>query len=100
MMRSKYLLHVLVLGASMGTAAALSGCGTVSSMTHLGRDTPLIYGGTRMDAAAMANDQQTLAKFGVQPPPHPAADLPFSIVGDTLFLPGVLLVAAFRKMFW
>lgn len=78
----------------------LMGCGTISSFAHFGRETPVVYSGTRMDAAAIANDQATLDKFEMDPPSAPAVDLPFSVLADTVLLPGTLAVAAYRKLFW
>jgi uncharacterized protein YceK len=78
----------------------LMGCGTVSSFAQFHRETPIVYSGTRMDAAAIANDQATLDKFELDPPSAPAVDLPFSVVADTILLPGTLAAAAYRKLFW
>ena len=90
----------LSLSAVVLLSTQLMGCGTISSFAHFGKETPIVYSGTRMDKAAIANDQKTLDKFEMEPPSAPALDLPFSFVADTLFLPGTLAVATYRKLFW
>lgn len=96
-MKSLRLFRVIV---ACVLAVELSGCGTVAAMTNVHRDTPLVYGGTRLDTAAIADDDATLKKFDVGPPAHPGADLPASALLDTILLPGTLVAAAFRAMFW
>ncbi|HTE39246.1 MAG TPA: YceK/YidQ family lipoprotein [Steroidobacteraceae bacterium] len=78
----------------------VSGCGTVSSMTHFGRETPFVYSGTRLDIAAIQDNSAELKRFDAKSPAHPAVDLPASLVLDTILLPGTLLAAAFRAMLW
>jgi uncharacterized protein YceK len=90
----------LSLSAVTLVSMQLMGCGTISSFAQFDRETPVVYSGTRMDAAAIANDQKALAKFAMDPPSAPAVDLPFSVVADTVLLPGTLAVAAYRKLFW
>ncbi|WNB76757.1 YceK/YidQ family lipoprotein [Methylomonas koyamae] len=67
----------------------LSGCATFKS---LDAEAPLferifIYSGTRLDWAALKNDEITIRKFHTDPPDCPAVDLPFSLALDSLFLP-------------
>ncbi len=67
----------------------LSGCATFKS---LDADVPLferifIYSGTRLDWAALENDDVTIRKFNTEPPSYPFVDLPFSFALDSLFLP-------------
>lgn len=67
----------------------LSGCATFKS---LNAEVPLyervvIYSGTRLNWAALENDNATIRKFKAEPPSYPLADLPFSFALDTLFLP-------------
>lgn len=70
-------------------AISLSGCATFKS---LDADVPLvqhifIYSGTRLDWAALTQNELTIRKFKVQPPTYPCVDLPLSFALDSLFLP-------------
>ena len=67
----------------------LSGCATFKS---LNAEVPLyervfVYSGTRLDWAAIENDDVTIRKFKVEAPSYPLVDLPFSFALDSLFLP-------------
>ncbi len=67
----------------------LTGCATFKS---LDADVPLaqrifIYSGTRLDWAALENNDVAIRKFNTAPPSLPLVDLPFSFALDTLFLP-------------
>ncbi|WP_409521146.1 YceK/YidQ family lipoprotein [Methylomonas sp. MO1] len=67
----------------------LSGCATFKS---LNAEVPLyervfVYSGTRLNWAALENDDVTIRKFKVEPPSYPLVDLPFSFAMDSLFLP-------------
>jgi len=67
----------------------LSGCAT---FTSLNAEVPLyervfVYSGTRLDWAALENDDVTIRKFRAEPPRYPLVDLPFSFALDSLFLP-------------
>ncbi len=67
----------------------LSGCATFKS---LNADVPLyervfVYSGTRLDWAALENDNVTIRKFKTDPPSYPLVDLPFSFAMDSVFLP-------------
>jgi uncharacterized protein YceK len=67
----------------------LSGCATFKS---LNAEVPLyervfVYSGTRLDWAALENDDVTIRKFKTEPPGYPLIDLSFSFVLDSLFLP-------------
>ncbi|PPD32255.1 MAG: YceK/YidQ family lipoprotein [Methylomonas sp.] len=77
----------MVLGALC--IIAQSGCATFKS---LDADVPLaqrifIYSGTRLDWAALENNDVAIRKFNTTPPSLPLIDLPFSFALDTLFLP-------------
>ena len=78
----------------------VSGCGTVASVTNAGKTSPIVYSGTRLDAAALGDDQDTLSKFDTEPPKYPGVDLIGSVILDTVLLPGTLVVAIFRKVAW
>lgn len=67
----------------------LSGCATFKS---LNAEVPLyervfVYSGTRLDWAALENDNATIRKFKTEPPSYPLVDLPFSLAMDSVFLP-------------
>jgi uncharacterized protein YceK len=67
----------------------LSGCAT---FTTLDTDLPLnerlfVYSGTRLDWAALTNNQAALKRIKVGPPRYPLVDLPFSFALDSIFLP-------------
>jgi uncharacterized protein YceK len=68
---------------------SLTGCGTFKS---LNADIPLfqrvfVYSGTRLDWAALEQNEVAIRKFNTSPPSYPLVDLPFSFALDTLFLP-------------
>ncbi len=78
----------------------ITGCGTVRTMPTLGTyGSPQIYSGARLDLSAVREDQAGLDRFKVKPPEHPALDLPFSTILDTLILPVVLPAAAYEYVF-
>ena len=69
--------------------AVLSGCATFKT---LDAEVPLferilIYSGTRLDWAALENNEVAIRKFNTEPPSYPLLDLPFSFALDSLFLP-------------
>ncbi len=67
----------------------LSGCATFKTLdAHLPLDQRMfIYGGTRLDWAALAKNDAALRKFKVAPPRYPLVDLPLSFALDSVFLP-------------
>ena len=65
----------------------VSGCATVSSLDSAGHRGPLVYSGTRLDLAAIADDESGLRKLKTLPPAYPWLDLPFSLITDTFILP-------------
>ena len=76
----------------------LSGCATFKT---LDADFPLdqrlfIYSGTRLDCAALAENDAALRKFKVAPPGYPLVDLPLSFALDSLFLPLAFLAEIFH----
>ncbi|WGS87722.1 YceK/YidQ family lipoprotein [Methylomonas sp. UP202] len=46
-----------------------------------------IYCGTRLDWAALENDNPTIRKLKTEAPHYPLVDLPFSFAMDSVFLP-------------
>lgn len=87
--------HIVVAGVCI---IGLSGCATFQT---LDADLPLaqrmfIYSGTRLDWAAITNNDVTLRKMLVEPPPFPLVDLPLSFAMDTLFLPLAVCAEVFH----
>jgi len=78
----------------------VGGCATVTSIDSAEHDTPLVYSGTRLDLAAIADDESGLRKFKTLPPAYPWLDLPFSLVADTLIFPLASGVAAYEWLFY
>lgn len=67
----------------------LSGCATFKS---LDAEVPLaqrifIYSGSRLDWAALENNDVAIRKFNTAAPSWPLVDLPFSFALDSMFLP-------------
>ena len=76
----------------------LSGCATFKT---LDADFPLderlfIYSGTRLDWAALAENDAALRKFKIAPPRYPLVDLPLSFALDSIFLPLAVLAEIFH----
>jgi len=83
---------------SLACILTLSGCATFKT---LDAELPLnqrmfVYSGTRLDLAAISNNQVALKKIKVEPPRHPLIDLPFSFTLDTFFLPLAVLAEFFQ----
>jgi len=78
----------------------VSGCATVASIDSAEHGTPLVYSGTRLDLAAIANDESGLRQFKTMPPAYPWLDLPFSLAADTLIFPLSSGVAAYEWLFY
>ena len=76
----------------------LSGCATFKTLdTDLPLDQRLfVYSGTRLDCAAIVENDVALRKFKVAPPRYPIVDLPLSFALDSLFLPLAMLSEIFR----
>ena len=68
---------------------AQSGCATFKSLDAdvLLAQRIFIYSGTRLDWAALENNDVAIRKFNTVPPSLPLVDLPFSFAFDSLFLP-------------
>jgi uncharacterized protein YceK len=78
----------------------VGGCATVTSIDSAEHGTPLVYSGTRLDLAAVADDESGLRKFKTVPPASPWLDLPFSLIADTFILPLSFGVAAYEWLFY
>ena len=69
----------------------LSGCATFKSidvaayLPLYGRI--LIYSGTRLDWAAITENDAAISKLKATPPSYPLVDLPFSFALDSILLP-------------
>ena len=97
MRHSSVIIFLLI---SLTTVLVSAGCGTVRTMPTLGTyGSPQLYSGTRLDLDAIREDRAGLDQFKAKPPEHPALDLPFSTLLDTLILPVVLPVAAYEYVF-
>jgi uncharacterized protein YceK len=82
----------------------MSGCGTLTTVSHFTEDSPKFYSGTRLDVLASKEDEDILLayknKYGVEPPAYPRIDLPFSVMLDTIILvPIVLPVVLYQAVF-
>ena len=78
------------LSAVSLVALLTSGCAAMSVSDNAHRGSPKFYGGTKLDVAALRNDEATLDEFGrygIHPPANPALDLPLSFALDTVLLP-------------
>ncbi|MGY6276770.1 YceK/YidQ family lipoprotein [Methylomonas sp. MgM2] len=83
----------------MVCGVALSGCATLKTLddTRLPLNQRIfIYSGSRLDWAALTENQAALRKFSVEPPDYPLIDLPLSFGLDTLFLPLTLWTEIFH----
>jgi uncharacterized protein YceK len=78
----------------------VSGCATVTSIDSAEHGTPLVYSGTRLNLAAIADDESGLRKFKTLPPAYPWLDMPFSLVADTFMSPLSFGVAAYEWLFY
>ncbi|MGZ4979386.1 MAG: YceK/YidQ family lipoprotein [Methylobacter sp.] len=70
--------------------AGQSGCATFSTLDATKLPLPertFIYSGTRLDWAALTQNEFALNKFDVAPPSYPLLDIPLSFALDSLFLP-------------
>ena len=69
----------------------LSGCATFKSINvaaHLPLyERPLIYSGSRLDWAAITENDAAISKLKATPPSYPLVDLPFSFALDSILLP-------------
>ncbi|MGZ5029253.1 MAG: YceK/YidQ family lipoprotein [Methylobacter sp.] len=67
-----------------------SGCATFTTLDETELPLPervFIYSGTRLDWAALNQDDVALRQFDVPPPSYPLLDIPLSFALDSLFLP-------------
>lgn len=72
------------IGASL-CAALVSSCATVRTLTEYQPGDPVFMSGTRLDLAAIRQDEMTLRRLHAAPPAWPWLDLPFSFTADLVF---------------
>ncbi|MGQ0699242.1 MAG: YceK/YidQ family lipoprotein [Panacagrimonas sp.] len=66
------------------------GCATIETASAVRDGSPRYFAGTRLNVAAVTQNSDALSRFAeydMAPPGHPALDLPFSLVADTVMLP-------------
>jgi len=72
-------------------ALLTTGCAAYNTLSTDETNTPMLYGGTRLDLEAALYRNDPAKTFKVAPPTyHPLLDLPASFVLDTLMLPGTI----------
>jgi uncharacterized protein YceK len=79
--------HIILIGICL---LGPSGCATFSTLDATELPLPervFIYSGTRLDWAALTQNDVALSKFDVAPPSYPLLDIPLSFALDSLFLP-------------
>jgi uncharacterized protein YceK len=69
----------------------LSGCATFKSINVAAHqplyERILIYSGSRLDWAAITENDAAISKLKATPPSYPLVDLPFSFALDSILLP-------------
>jgi len=80
-------------------ALSLQGCATYSTISEAKPGSPKIYSGTRLDIHAIEGNEFALLKFKADPPKHPALDLPFSMLLDTIMLPLTFSISGYEALF-
>lgn len=78
--------HLLILLL----ASQLAGCASARVLGSNHPDTPLIYGGSRLDWYSLNGGCCPLEHYRVEAPEHPGLDLAGSLLLDTLLLPFTL----------
>jgi len=89
-------LHLLLLALAL---SGLQGCATYSTISEAKPGSPKIYSGTRLDVHAIEGNEFAQLKFKVDPPQHPALDLPFSFILDTIMLPLTFSITGYEALF-
>lgn len=80
-------------------ALSLPGCATYHTISEAKPGSPKIYSGTRLDIHAIEGNEFAQLKFKVDPPQHPALDLPFSFIFDTIMLPLTFSISGYEALF-
>jgi len=99
MTRNRRLVSAMLIFTLSTTA-----CASLTTTSHFTKESPKIYSGTQLDMHAIANHNTILRsyrdKYGVEPPPYPKLDLPFSILFDTIILvPIVMPIVLYQAVF-
>ncbi len=76
----RVVLSLLVLSGG-------SGCASLRTMATMELGSPKIYSGTRLDYHAIKENDAAMGRFNATPPAYPGADLPCSVIVDTIILP-------------
>ena len=66
---------------------AVGGCATVRTLDAAKPGAPVVYAGTRLNLYALQGGCCAHERFGAEAPAYPAADLPVSLLLDTVLLP-------------
>ena len=91
---------ILLFIASILLLFGFNGCGTIRTVSSISIDSPMVYSGTRLDYHALVGNRNRIkTKFNVKPPRYPAADMPFSIMLDTVVFPLTSSVALYEIVF-
>jgi uncharacterized protein YceK len=75
-------------------AVSSTGCATYRTISEGAAGGPKVFSGTRLDIKAVTGDEIGIKKFKTTPPSYPLADLPFSVVLDTIMIPLTFSAAA------
>jgi uncharacterized protein YceK len=81
-----------------------TGCATYTTLPLLYlAQAPKVFVGTRLDVHAIRGDEERLreydGKYRVTPPAQPKADLPLSLIADTILFPFVAPVSLYEALF-
>ena len=91
-MKTNHAKAVVFIGLGLlGT-----GCSTLDATSHITPDSPYYFTGTRLNIAAIRQDQATLARFAeysMMPAEYPILDLPFSLVMDSVWFAAPALLS-------
>ena len=81
------IVALLLLVSAVGLT---SGCASVRASGRTAWGEPTVYAGTRLNTAALDEDDAQLSiyrQYGVEAPANPRIDAPLSFAFDTLMLP-------------
>lgn len=97
MSRSRCKLFRLLLALCI--ALSLQACASYNTISEARPGSPKIYSGTRLDIHAIEGNAFAQLKFRTAPPQHPALDLPFSFILDTIMLPLTFSISGYEALF-
>ena len=84
---TRIAVPVLLLAVSLLVLSLGTGCASLRTMATMELGSPKIYSGTRLNINAMNDNDAAVSRFNATPPAYPGADLPFSVIVDTIILP-------------